>query len=259
MTNNPQKKRHYFLALSSIFKKQSVQGAALAAEDLDTRHAATVTLEDVKQHQTVYDCSEQDIHDEVVQSQLKRVTIAYTAVTAQIILGWLAYFFSGAAAPTGTAQNEQHTVTLDATGGTFTLSLSFEGKTGTTAAVAYNASAAVFQAAIEKIDWLAGNVSVTKAGQVFTITFIGQLAKANIAQSTTNPGGLTGGAQTAVVATTVQGGNKYHALSRSTDDSLAKFSFATGFESGTAATRKNSKTFRSNQSTSLCRAAKTSV
>jgi hypothetical protein len=200
-------------------------------------------LEDVKQREIVYDCSEQDIHDEVVQSQLKRVTIVYTAVTAQIILGWLAYFFSAAAAPTGTAQNEQQTVTLDATGGTFTLSLSFEGKTGTTSAIAHNASAAVVQAALEAIDRLAGNVTVGKAGQVFTVTFVGQLAKANISQMTSNAASLTGGTGTAVVATTVIGGNKYHALSRSTDDSLAKFSFATGFESGTAAHPEEFKDF----------------
>jgi len=244
MANNPQKKRHFFIALNSLFKQQSAQGTALVSADLDTRHAAQVTLEDVKQRETVYDCYEQDIADEVIQSQLKRVTITYTAVTAQIILGWLAYLFGAAANPTGTAQNEVETVTIDATGGVFTWSKTHEGKTGTTAAMAFNATAAVFQAAVEKIDWLAGNVTVTKAGQVFTVTYSGQLAKANLTQSTTNPAGLTGGAQTAVVVTTQQGGNNYHAVSRSTDDSLPPFSFATGFESGTAANPEEFRDFR---------------
>lgn len=228
---NPQKQRKFFLVLSSLFKRQSAFGSAMADAALDKRHNCTVTFEDVVERETVYDCSQQDIFSEEKNSQLKRVRVSYATVTAQIIAGWLAYFLSAAAAPVGTPADEQQTVTIDATGGTFTLSFAFEGLAGTTAAIAHNATAATVQAALEALDSIgAGGVSVTKAGSVFTVAFIGRLAKANVAPMTANASALTGGAGTAVVATTVPGTNKFHAISRSTDDALAKFSVGAGFE-----------------------------
>lgn len=233
---NPQKLRKAFYVFNSIFKRQSAFGTAMADASLDKRHNCTVTFEDVVERQVVYDCSQQDIHEETVESKLKRVRINYSSVTAQIISGWLAYFLSAAAAPTGTPADEVQTVTIDATGGTFTLSFTFEGLTGTTGALAWNATAATVQAALEALDSIgAGNVSVSLTGLVYTVTFIGNLAKANVSTLVSNAAGLTGGAGTAVVATVAQGTNKFHALTRSTDDSLAKFSFGCGYEGNSGA------------------------
>lgn len=99
--------------------------------------------------------------------------------------------------------SEVQTITIDATGGTFTAT--FEG--ATTAAVAYNATAAAFQTALELLSTIQpGDVTVTKDASVFTITFGGKFAGENVTAMTTNAGSLTGGAGTAVVATTVAGG-----------------------------------------------------
>jgi hypothetical protein len=237
MPNNPQKLRKYFTVLSSTGKRQSAFGTAMADAALDRRHNCTIQVEDVKERETVFDCSQQDIHEETVNSQLKRVTITYASVTAQFILMWLAYFLSAAAAPTGTAQNEVQTLTVNATGGTFTLSFDFEGLTGTTSAIAFGANAATVQAALEALRSIKeGNVvcAGTLAGGM-TITFQGDLAKANVPLITSNAALLTGGTGTAVIVQTTAGGNKYHALTRSTDDDLAHFGVGTGYDSATAA------------------------
>lgn len=237
MANNPQKLRKNFTVLNSTFKRQAAFGTAMLDATLDKRHNCTIQIEDVKERETVYDCSQQDIHEETVNSQLKRVTITYASVTAQFLAGWLAYFLSAAAAPTGTPANEVQTLTVDATGGTFTISFDFEGLTGTTAAIAYNATAAVVQAGLEALRPIkSGNVlcaGTLAAGM--TITFQGNLAKANVPLLTTNPALLTGGAGTAAVVQTTAGANKLHALTRSTSDDLAHFSIGTGYDNAGAA------------------------
>lgn len=101
------------------------------------------------------------------------------------------------------AVNEVQTLTVDATGGTFTLT--FDGET--TAAIAENASAATVQAALEALSNLQpGDVTVTgSAGGPWTITFGGTRAQTNVPAITTDAGSLTGGAGTAVIATSTAG------------------------------------------------------
>ena len=242
MPYNPQRLKKFFPAFSSVFKRQSAFGAALADADLNDRHNCTVEFEDVVETEVVYDCSGEDVDSEDVQSQMKRVVLTYPAITPQRLFGWIAMLLGACAAPTGTQQNEVQTITINATGGTFTIAFDFEGKTGTTAALAWNAAAAAVQAALEALTPIgAGNVAVTLLGSVYTITFQGDLQRANLPQLTTNAAGLTGGAGTAVVATTTQGGNRYHAATRSTDDQLPKTSMGAGYEGNSSA---NPRKFR---------------
>lgn len=99
--------------------------------------------------------------------------------------------------------SEIQTITIDATGGTFTIT--FQGQT--TAAIAFNATAAVVKAAMEALANVEpGDVTVGLAGSVYTFTFGGKYAGENVTAMTTNAGSLTGGAGTAVVATTTAGG-----------------------------------------------------
>lgn len=231
MAFNPQRLKKAFYTFSSIFKKQAGFGTAIADGDLDDRHNCTVTFDDVKERETIYDCEQSDVYDEEVTAQLKRVTLNYASITPQRLFGWVATLLSAAAAPTGTPANEVQTITINATGGTFTIAFSFEGKSGVTSALAWNAEAAVVQAALENLSSIgSGNVSVSLAGLIYTITFQGDLQKANVSVVTTNAASLTGGTGTAVAATTTQGANKYHASTRSTDDQLVKISFGCGYE-----------------------------
>ena len=100
---------------------------------------------------------------------------------------------------------EVQTVTVDATGGTFTVT--WNG--ATTNAMAYNVSAATFTTAMDAIADGAGNVVViggpgaAGGGTPYTLTWPGR--RGNVPAPTTNPGWLTGGGGTAVVATTAAG------------------------------------------------------
>lgn len=104
--------------------------------------------------------------------------------------------------------NEIQTVTVNATGGTFTITYSGQ----TTAAIAFNAAASAVTSALEALSNIApGDVVVTGGpgaaggGTPYTLTFGGTLANQNVAAVTTGAGSLTGGAGTATVATPTPG------------------------------------------------------
>jgi hypothetical protein len=103
---------------------------------------------------------------------------------------------------TASNNSQQWTVTIDATAGTFTLTLNGEE----TSAIAYNAVSSVVQTALEALASItAGDVTVTGDGP-HTITMAGATF-GNIATNTltSDPALLTGGASTAVVAVVQDG------------------------------------------------------
>lgn len=98
------------------------------------------------------------------------------------------------------------TITGSPTGGTFTVSVTAGGSTQTTAGVAYNASAATLQTAIQGLSNVGtGNATVTgSAGGPYTITF------ANLAGTVTvtaSGAALTGGTSPAAAATQTSDNN----------------------------------------------------
>lgn len=102
--------------------------------------------------------------------------------------------------------NETQTVTVtSATGGTFTLT--FEGQT--TAAIAYNATAATVQAALEALSNIApGDIVVTGgplSTSAVTVEFTGALKSSDRTQMTANGAALTGAGAAVSIATTRQG------------------------------------------------------
>lgn len=116
-------------------------------------------------------------------------------------------FFDGVATGGATNVNEVQSLTITGTptGGTFTLTL--DGQT--TAAIAFNATAAAVQTALAALSTIgAGNVACTGGplpGSAVTITFQGDLGGTNVSQITAT-GSLTGGTTPTVnVATTTPG------------------------------------------------------
>lgn len=96
------------------------------------------------------------------------------------------------------------TITGTPTGGTFTLSFN-NAETGN---IAYNASAAAVQTALEALTNVgSGNVAVTgSAGGPYTITFQNDLGGQNVAALVSDPALLTGGTNPdVVIATTNEG------------------------------------------------------
>lgn len=85
-------------------------------------------------------------------------------------------------------------ITIDATGGTFTITYNAQ----TTAAIDWNATAAEVQAALEAISTIsAGDILVSQNGMSYTITFHPDVV--TVPPFTTSAAGLTGGASTATV------------------------------------------------------------
>lgn len=112
-----------------------------------------------------------------------------------------------------TIASEVQTVTVDATGGTFTITFPASGLAhsgGTTAALAFDVSAEDATTACEAVVG-ADNIVVTGGPgdsggtQPYTLTYAGDLAYTNVSQVTTTATSLTGGAGTATPATTTAG------------------------------------------------------
>lgn len=98
--------------------------------------------------------------------------------------------------------NEQQTITINATGGTF--KVTFAGQQ--TGAIAWNASADAVRDALEALSsGGVGNFQVSLNTLVYTVTFINALGNSNQPAMTTDATSLTGGAGTAVVATLTPG------------------------------------------------------
>jgi hypothetical protein len=99
--------------------------------------------------------------------------------------------------------NEFNTVVIDATGGTYTLT--YGG--ATTAAIAYDATAATVLAALELLSTIpVGALRIEDTATLtYTVEFGGSLGEADVALTSTATN-LTGGASTAVVTETLKGG-----------------------------------------------------
>lgn len=142
-----------------------------------------------------------DTHRIFIFKDTASVAFNFNLATTGLLPGMRFKFVNLSAAETA-GTNEQQTITISATGGTFTIS--FGGYT--TSALAYNASASTVQAALEALASIgANNILVGLGGSVYTLTFRNALGNTNVAAVTTDATLLTGGAGTAVVATTVPG------------------------------------------------------
>ncbi|WP_228981256.1 hypothetical protein [Streptomyces sp. DH12] len=108
--------------------------------------------------------------------------------------------------PYNAVTNEVQTLTVTGgpTGGTFTIT--FSGQT--TAAIAYNATAAAVQTALEALSNVApGDITVTgNAGGPWTLTFGGQYLGEDVAQVTTTEAFTGGTSPDITIATTTAGG-----------------------------------------------------
>jgi hypothetical protein len=226
------KKARLLIAYNPNWKRQSAFGTPMSLSDL----TAVMPLENKRWPGTsltveeVRGCSGRHLVKRILLARVMRWALEFK-VTTQILAGAVALIYGSAASPTGTPADEVQTITIDATGGTFTVAFTFEGLTDTTPAIPYNASAAALQTALENLRSIkAGNVTVTKLGSVFTITFTGDLAKANVPQLVTDAANLTGGAATATPATVTPGVQKLHAVARMTGEQGPAISFVVGFE-----------------------------
>lgn len=243
--NSPQRLVNQFAAFSGTGKRQTAFDVPMADNTLNTRDKVEITVEEVVTRRTIMDCENRDPDSRTVDNRLKRFTFVYSAVTPQLLARWSAYFLGATQAPTGTPQNESQTLARTGTvsGGAFPLTLTLEGRTGTTAAIPYNATAAQIEAALTKKGTTIGNL--LKAGDVsvsgdwtagIVVEFTGRLANADLPLLVVSAG-VTGGGSVGVTETDA-GDQNYHPFTRSTSDTKVYFSFALGFKTGSLATEK---------------------
>lgn len=168
-----------FIAISGIGKKQTNIDTPLADTDIDTRLKCRIALEDNVDRTIRRDCEDVDRTSEKTNSRTKRLRLTFTSITAQLYALFYAYYLGVAAAPTGSPQNEIQTLSRSGTvnAGFFTLSLTLEGRTATTAPIAYNATATEIEEALTaaRMKWIQpGDVSVSGGTkQVETMTVPG--------------------------------------------------------------------------------------
>lgn len=111
---------------------------------------------------------------------------------------------NGLYGPYGASPSEVQTINLGAASAG-TVTITFDGQT--TGAIAFNASAATVQTALEAMSNINPGDVVVTGGPLpgtITLTFGGQYLGVNVPQVTVTPTGLTGG--TVTVATTTEGG-----------------------------------------------------
>lgn len=131
---------------------------------------------------------------------LTDLTLSFSRTAAQELSG--SGFAGRLDYSASTYVNEVNTIVVDAAGGTFTITVNGQ----TTAGIAYDAATSAVTSALEALSNVApGDVATTGTASNYTLTWGGALANTNVTIST-NAASLTGGAQTATLATTQQGG-----------------------------------------------------
>ncbi|HEY3328423.1 MAG TPA: hypothetical protein VGK19_00235 [Capsulimonadaceae bacterium] len=116
---------------------------------------------------------------------------AHSPVRAQENLNQLVYFTRTENTP---ATFMAYNLAFTASGGTFRVTVDAPSGSGTvlSGAVAYNASAAALQLALDTASGTTGNFAVTKSGSTFKITFVGQYNGRTVTAPTVDTSLLTG-------------------------------------------------------------------
>lgn len=200
------------LLMSGVGLKQVDKDTPLDIADLDTRINVTSRnwVNTDKTIEDIFDCVAEEVVSREVTRIIRRLPIEgeFSGSIAAVLA---AYAWGVAAAPTGATANEVKTITVDATGGSFTLRLVYDGITSDIITIPYGTTAARFKYLLESLDNVGfGNTTVTKLADVYTITFVGKRAAGNIPAFALVSAGLTGGAGTVIEATTTPGSQRQH-------------------------------------------------
>ena len=241
VSGSSKRQETYFLAFSEDFKQQSAVDVPLANVDLDILLPLVEPTRPQKEQsrETIYDCDGVHIRQTFINSELMRWNFSIQP-SARMFAGFMALAKGAASAFAGTAASEVQTLSTTATGGTFTLSLAFEGRTGTTVPIAYNASTATIKAALEGMQRPIGPGDIaTVTGNWSTgiiVTFGGKLANTALPLMTIDNSLATGG--TVTIAETTPGVPRISDITRATSAELPLISFIIGYDGDTASYKK---------------------
>lgn len=201
------------LLMSGVGKKQTDKDTPLALADLDTRINVTSRnyVNTEKTIEEIFDCISEDLVGKEVTRIIRRLPIEgeFVGRIAAVLAG---YAYGVAASPTGATVNEVHTLEVDGTGGSFTYELVYDGMTRITTIPVAGLTAAKLKYKIEELDNVGfGNTTVTgPVADVYTITFVGKRAAADIPLPTVDDTNVTGGGATVTPLSTATGDQRVH-------------------------------------------------
>lgn len=230
--------RQLYLAGSSIGKQQADRDTPLADADINERIPITSrnNVETAKTIEEVLDC----IGEEVVYREVTRIIRRLPfemEFNPTIAARMLAYSYGVAAAPVGATANKVFTVTVLATGGSYTLEIEYEGVTALSQPIPWNATQAAFKYALESLENIGfGNTTVALAGGVYTVTLLGKRAAAPVPLPVLDAAQATGGVVTVELIT--EGSQRSHLITETPGYSLPYTSFVLGFEDEPGSARK---------------------
>ncbi len=244
--NSRWRKINEFLVVSNTGKKQTGLGAFLADADLNVRENCQVEIDLEIERGTERSCDNRDLTGEPVKSRYAKFRLTYENPTPLQMFRMVAYKEGAVTAPTGAPANEVQTLTRSGSvvGGTFTIGITLEGRSGLTKPIAFDASPALVLAAI--IDQSKTLGKIIKPGDIavtgdwtagIVLTFARRLGKADLPLIVVGNTNITGGGSISVAQTT-PGGQNFHTAQRSADGSKPLFSLATGDQNGSIATQK---------------------
>jgi len=215
------------IGFDPLWRRQPAWDVPNSMANLSAAFPATsrnyVTLDETTED--IMDCTGQELLLELLTGRIARLTLDFDG-DPNIIAGLTAGAFGVAAAPAG-GTSETQTLTITATGGTFSLTVSVGANSQTTAPLPFNATSADIEAAIAALSNVGpGDITVAGDGP-HVFTFGADLGSQDVQLITVNTFGLTGGTGTNVV--TVSGVGRTHPISRLSGFTLPYFTFYVGF------------------------------
>lgn len=201
------------LLMSGEGKKQVNRDTPLAVAELDLRINATSRnwVNTDKTIEEVFDCVGEELVNKETTRIIRRLPFE-TEFSGKVAAILAAYAYGVAAAPTGGTVNRAFTLEVDATGGSFTFTLDYDGINQTITIPVAGLNASKLKYALEQMDNIGfGNTNVTgPVGNVYTITFIGKRAAAAIPLPTVDDTNVTGGGAAVNVVSTATGNQDTH-------------------------------------------------
>lgn len=229
-----------FLALSGIAGIQADFDTEMLESAIDTAWAVRNDAYPNVEHQIdrILDCSEQDLVAIEELRRLMKFTFDYEA-DPRLMIVHLAYMMCIAAAPTGTPTNEVQTFVrgVGVTSGVWQPGILVGTRVKKTQPLAWNVSAANLKLALESLSAIGrANTTVSFLTDTWTVTFVNNLAGANMPLLSADSTGLIGGVITPTPGT--DGAAKHHVLSRFTGFQPVTFGLVAGFRNSARPPKK---------------------
>jgi hypothetical protein len=200
------------LLMSGEGKTQTDKETALDAAELDLRINMNTPnwVNTEKTIEDIFDCVREEIVSKEVTRIIRRLPFE-TDFNGRVGAILAAYAWGVAAAPTGSTANEVWEIEVDATGGSFTFALTYDGISQTITVPVTGLTAVKLKYFLEEMDAIGfGNTTVSLLGNVYTVTLVGKRAGGNITLPVIDDTNATGGGAAVTLTSITEGSQRLH-------------------------------------------------